>query len=74
MFGGKIRKNKEESSSGPFIFLGFRLNAAALVTECCGIGFSGLKQIFQKWSNAAALGSECRGIEGFDFKIFSRVI
>ena len=38
------------------------------MNECCGIGFLDFKQIFPKCANAAALGCECRSIEGSDFQ------
>ena len=51
-----------------FIFLSFASNAAAFVTECCGIEVSDFKKMSSNHSNAAALGTQCCGIGHTDFK------
>ena len=61
---------KKNRVVGLFIFLGFASNAAAFITECCGIEVSDFKHISGSGLNAAALGTQCCGIDGSDFKIF----
>ena len=46
------------------------LNAAAFVTECCGIEVSDFTPISSKCLNVAALGTQCCGIEYTDFQNF----
>ena len=66
----KIRKDEEYTGLGLFIFLSWASNAAAFVTECCGIEVSDFKHISSSGLNAAALGTQCCGIEGSVFKNF----
>ena len=66
----KIRKDEEYTGLGLFIFLSWASNAAAFVTECCGIEVSDFKHISSSGLNAAALSCECRSIGHTDFQNF----
>ena len=66
----KEEKMKSAREGGVLFFLSRASNAAAFVTECCGIKVSDFKHISGSGLNAAALGTQCCGIEGSVSKIF----